>query len=59
MMDPEHDQTAASCIRSTCKDCAIQGKLLCIHTKRDLVDFAMLFLLYFIPFFILSQQCCC
>lgn len=42
--------TAAACSRRTCKGCEIEGKLLCIHTSKDLVDFLVLFVSYAIPF---------
>jgi hypothetical protein len=42
--------TAAACSRQTCEGCEIEGKLLCIHTPRDLMDFAILFIAYAIPF---------
>ena len=42
--------TAAACSRQTCDGCEIEGKLLCIHTKKDLADFAVLFLTWSIPF---------
>jgi hypothetical protein len=42
--------TAAACSRQTCEGCEIQGKLLCIHTTKDLIDFAILVIGYAIPF---------
>ena len=42
--------TAAACSRQTCEGCEIQGKLLCIHTTRDLVDFVVLAVGPIIPF---------
>lgn len=42
--------TAAACSRQTCEGCEIQGKLLCIHTPKDLIDFLVLFIGYAIPF---------
>ena len=42
--------TAAACSRQTCEGCEIEGKLLCIHTKSDLLDFGVLFIAYAIPF---------
>ena len=42
--------TAAACSRQTCEGCEIQGKLLCVHTRRDLADFAVLFVVWVIPF---------
>jgi hypothetical protein len=41
---------AAACTRQTCKGCELQGKLLCVHTPRDLLDFAVLFVVWAIPF---------
>jgi hypothetical protein len=43
--------TAAACARDTCEGCEIEGRLLCIHTGRDLVDFAVLVVGWAIPFF--------
>ncbi len=51
MMDPEINTTAAACARQTCDGCEIEGKLICIHTRADLVDFAVLALGCMIPFF--------
>jgi hypothetical protein len=42
--------TAAACCRQDCAGCEIQGKLLCIHTLKDLIDFYFLFLGWFVPF---------
>ena len=42
--------TAAACSRHTCDGCEIQGKLLCIHTPKDIVDFYVLFMGWAIPF---------
>lgn len=42
--------TAAACSRQTCEGCEIRGKLLCIHTRRDLLDFAVLVAVWAIPF---------
>lgn len=39
-----------TCKEKNCKDCEIEGKLLCIHTKEDYFNFAVMFLGYFIPF---------
>jgi hypothetical protein len=50
MMDPALNKTAAACIRQSCEGCEIQSQLLCIHTKKDLVDFGILFLMWLIPF---------
>ena len=50
MMDPSLNETAAACIQPNCEGCAIQGRLLCIHTKKDLADFGVLFIMYAIPF---------
>jgi hypothetical protein len=50
-MDEHSDKTtAAACFRQDCEECEIQGKLLCIHTPRDLVDFYVLFIGWVIPF---------
>ncbi len=45
-----NNTTAAACSRQTCEGCEIQGKLLCVHTGRDLADFAVLFIAWLIPF---------
>jgi hypothetical protein len=44
------EKTAAACSRETCSGCPIEGKLLCLHTPRDLLDFAVLAIGFFIPF---------
>lgn len=50
-MDERSDKTtAAACSRQDCGGCEIQGKLLCIHTPKDLIDFYVLFIGWFIPF---------
>ena len=50
-MDEHSDKTtAAACSRQNCEGCEIQGKLLCIHTPKDLIDFYVLFMGWFIPF---------
>jgi len=46
-----HKTTAAACSRYTCEGCEIRGRLLCIHTGKDLADFAVLFVTWAIPFF--------
>jgi hypothetical protein len=43
--------TAAACLRQDCEGCEIEGKLLCIHTPKDLIDFYVLFIGWAIPFF--------
>jgi hypothetical protein len=47
---PTGKTTAAACSRQTCEGCEIEGKLLCIHTKADLIDFAVLAVGWAIPF---------
>jgi hypothetical protein len=42
--------TAAACVRIACDGCEIEGKLLCVHTTLDLMDFIVPFLAYLIPF---------
>jgi hypothetical protein len=42
--------TACACSRQDCAGCEIQGKLLCVHTSIDLVDFHVLFIGWVIPF---------
>jgi hypothetical protein len=50
-MNAEADKkTAAACSRESCSGCPIEGKLLCLHTPRDLLDFAVLAIGFFIPF---------
>jgi hypothetical protein len=50
-MDEESGKTtAAACSRRTCGGCEIQGKLLCIHTLKDLIDFYVLFTGWVVPF---------
>jgi hypothetical protein len=36
------DMTAAACSQSECEECEIQGKLLCVHQPKDLIDFYVL-----------------
>jgi hypothetical protein len=43
--------TAEACLRQCCEGCEIEGKLLCIHTQKDLIDFYVLFIGWVIPFF--------
>ena len=43
--------TAAACSQSDCEACDIQGKLLCVHKPKDLIDFYVLFISWAIPFF--------
>lgn len=45
------DMTAAACSQSECEECEIQGKLLCVHQPKDLIDFYVLFMGWAIPFF--------
>jgi len=44
--------TAAACSRQDCEGCEIQGKLLCIHTPKDLIQFYILFMVWMIPFLV-------
>jgi hypothetical protein len=46
---PSDKATAAACVRQDCGGCEIQGKLLCIHTLKDLIDFYVLFIGWAIP----------
>jgi hypothetical protein len=50
-MTPGKKTTAAACVRQTCDGCEIQGKLLCVHTPADLIDFVVLAVAWGIPFF--------
>jgi len=34
---------SAACSQSECDGCEIQGKLLCVHKPKDLIDFYVLF----------------
>jgi len=43
--------TAAACSQSQCEGWEIQGKLLCVHQPKDLIDFFVLFMGWAIPFF--------
>jgi hypothetical protein len=47
---PSDKRTAAACNRDECEGCEIQGRLLCIHTPHDLIDFCVLFIGWVIPF---------
>jgi hypothetical protein len=47
---PASKTTAAACSRQTCEGCEVHGRLLCIHTREDLMDFAVLVIAYMIPF---------
>lgn len=42
--------TAAACSRESCVGCPLYGRLLCRHTFRDLLDFGVLAVGFFIPF---------
>jgi hypothetical protein len=44
-------QTAKACIRETCDGCVLHGRLLCVHRLSDLLDFAIIFIMWAIPFF--------
>jgi hypothetical protein len=50
-MTPNAKTTAAACQEQDCTGCELEGKLLCIHTPADLIDFAVLVICCFIPFF--------
>ncbi len=41
---------AAACVRENCEDCEIKGRFICYANPSDLVDFAILFINWFIPF---------
>ncbi len=43
-------ETAKACVRIECDGCEIEGKLLCVHTRLDLLDFAIPFMGWLIPF---------
>ena len=42
--------TAAACSRQSCLGCEIEGQLLCMAGPREVVDFGVLFVNWFIPF---------
>lgn len=44
--------SAAACSREDCEGCEIQGRLLCLHTPKDLADFYVLFSGWLVPFLI-------
>ena len=50
IMNQAGKTTAAACSRQTCEGCEVRGKLLCVHTQKDLIDFAVLFIGWAIPF---------
>jgi len=43
---------ASACARETCEGCQIRGKLMCVHTKEELVKFWALFMMVAVPFLI-------
>jgi hypothetical protein len=50
-MDRDSDKTtAAARSRQYYAGCEIQGKLLCIHTLKDLIDFCVLLMGWLVPF---------
>ena len=42
--------TASACSSLTCEGCELQDRLMCIHTHADMADFAVLFIVWVIPF---------
>jgi hypothetical protein len=50
MDEHSYKTTSAACSRQDCAECEIHGKLLCVHTPKDLIDFYVLFLGWVIPF---------
>ena len=42
--------TAAACSQQDCNGREVEGKLLCLHTPKDLIDFYLLFVGWAIPF---------
>jgi hypothetical protein len=51
MLEAERgSRTAAACSRESCEGCPLEGRLLCLHTRRDLFDFGVLAVGFFIPF---------
>ncbi len=46
----ETKESAKACVQKTCNGCEIDEKLLCVHTELDLVDFAVLFGAWLLPF---------
>jgi len=41
---------ASACIRESCQNCEIYGRVICVHTKRDLLDFFVLVINLLVPF---------
>lgn len=48
---PQTQTPAAACVRSTCEGCPLHGAVVCRATWKDLVDFYVLALPWFVPFF--------
>ena len=42
---------ASACARQTCEGCQINGKLICVHSRKELAAFWALFMIFAIPFF--------
>jgi len=42
---------ASACSRQTCEGCQINGKLICVHSRKDLAAFWVLFMIFAVPFF--------
>jgi len=49
-MKSKEKTTPVKCKNETCNGCSIEGKLLCNHTLSDLIDFYLLFMVFFVPF---------
>lgn len=49
-MERPNVKTAAACSRESCRGCEIEGQLICVATLKDVVDFGILFVNWFIPF---------
>ena len=47
---PSDKTTAAACSRQTCEGCGVQGKLLCVYTAKDVMDFVAMAIGYLFPF---------
>jgi hypothetical protein len=49
-MEPSNERTAAACSRRSCIGCEIEGRLLCVATLKDVAEFGVLFVNWFVPF---------
>ena len=49
-MEQVSKKTAAACSHQTCRGCEIEGQLVCVATLKDVAEFGVLFINWFIPF---------